>query len=109
MRDGTITWTETEFEVVHLAAGEISGSSFQVGNVVLEVPLQLTGGLTLDRLTYGRLSGDLAPSERLSPPDGTQIYCTDCDTPGTPGAACSSSRDKAGAEAHKVRGTWKCF
>jgi hypothetical protein len=109
VRDGTITWTETEFEVVHLVAGEISGSSFQVGNVVLEVPLQLTGGLTLDRLTYGRLAGDLAPSERLSPPDGTQIYCTDCDTPGTPGAACSSSRDKAGAEAHKVRGAWKCF
>jgi hypothetical protein len=148
IRDGTVTWTETEFEVVHLVAGEVSGSSFQVGNVVQPPPTsstpaeamassssasenysssisikrgggtnigrvgnwwQVTGGWALDRLSYRELTENIASSSRPFPPDGTQFYCTDCDSPLVPGAACSSSKDKAGAEAHRIRGAWKCF
>jgi hypothetical protein len=102
--DGTVTWTETEFEVVHLVAGEISGSSFQVGNVV-----QPAMPLMLHRLSYTELTENPGAGDRPALPDGTQFYCTNCDTPIAPGGACSSAKDKAGAEAHKIRGAWKCF
>lgn len=42
-------------------------------------------------------------------PNGTIVYCTDCDAPASEGAACSSSSGKAGAEAHYIRGAWACF
>lgn len=45
-----------------------------------------------------------------TPVDGDIVYCPDCDTPTTPGTTlCSSSGDKAGAEAHRIRGAWTCL
>ncbi len=48
-------------------------------------------------------------STLLTAANGTIEYCSDCDTPASEGATCSSSGDKVGAEAHRIRGTWKCF
>lgn len=44
-----------------------------------------------------------------TPANGTVIYCTNCDTPASPGATCSATGDTAGAEAHRIRGGWNCF
>lgn len=44
-----------------------------------------------------------------TPADGHISYCTNCDTPTSPGDACSTSGDTAGAEAHRIRNAWKCF
>jgi len=44
-----------------------------------------------------------------TPADGRILYCTDCDIPASQGAPCSSSGDRAGAEAHRIRGAWKCY
>jgi len=41
--------------------------------------------------------------------NGAIVYCSDCNTPASPGAACASGGDGAGAMAMKVRGAWKCF
>jgi hypothetical protein len=107
--DGSVTWTETEFEVVHLVAGEISGSSFQIGNVTQGPGWQVSGALTLYRQKFADLDANSGASRRSPSTDGAEIYCTDCDTPATAGATCSSASDRAGAEAHKIRGGWKCF
>jgi hypothetical protein len=104
VKDGTVTWSETDFEVVHLVAGEISGSYFQVGKVVRPAVPHL-----LDHLSYQELTQNPTADDATSAKDGTQIYCKNCDTPIAPGAVCSSTGDKAGAEAHKIRGAWRCF
>ncbi len=44
-----------------------------------------------------------------SPAAFDHIGCTDCDTPTVEGATCTSVGDKAGAEAIRLRGAWKCF
>lgn len=44
-----------------------------------------------------------------APVAGQQTYCSDCDTPGSEGATCTSAGDKAGAMAWRMRGAWKCF
>lgn len=47
----------------------------------------------------------------LTQPNGTILYCSDCDAPTVAGTnnTCTSAGAKAGAEAHKVRGAWQCY
>jgi hypothetical protein len=45
----------------------------------------------------------------IPPYAGTLITCSNCDTPGSPGAGCTSSGDRAGALALWIRGAWKCY
>jgi len=41
--------------------------------------------------------------------NGASIYCSDCDTPSSQGAACTAAGDHAGAMAMRVRGSWRCY
>jgi len=41
--------------------------------------------------------------------NGAIVYCSNCNTPASPGAACGTGGDNAGAMAMKVRGAWKCY
>jgi hypothetical protein len=54
----------------------------------------------------------LLPSSNFAglgtPADGMVVYCLDCDAPTSPEATCTSSGAKAGAEAHRIDGTWQC-
>lgn len=53
--------------------------------------------------------GSVAFASLGTPANGYVIYCTNCNTPATPGAACATGGDNAGAEAHRIRGAWACF
>lgn len=41
--------------------------------------------------------------------NGATVYCSDCNTPTSPGEACATSGDMAGAMAMRVRGSWRCY
>lgn len=64
-----------------------------------------TRGVSVGKLIIGSVTF----ASLGTPSNGTQVYCSDCDAPGSPGAACTSAGAKAGAEAHRVRGGWICF
>jgi hypothetical protein len=49
-------------------------------------------------------NGDLG-----TPADGRIVYCSNCNTPAAQGDACATGGDNAGAEAHRIRGGWKCY
>lgn len=44
-----------------------------------------------------------------TPTNGFQTYCSNCDTPASQGATCSSSGDQVGALAIRIRGGFKCY
>lgn len=52
-------------------------------------------------LTYAQLSNPVNTTGL--------VYCTNCNTPATPGATCATGGDNAGAEAHYIRGGWRCY
>ncbi|GEM_PF-2713216 len=72
------------------------------GNPVTPATITMngTGSLTMASIAFASLG---------APANGTEIYCSDCDTPASQGATCSSSGDKAGAWAKRIRGAWKCY
>lgn len=82
-------------------AGQISvatGNSTPVLSITS--PFAFPGSAQLAASAYADLG---------TPADGTLLYCSDCDAPITQGAVCASVGAKAGAEAHRVRGTWQCY
>lgn len=40
---------------------------------------------------------------------GTQVFCSDCDTPPTEGDVCTAAGNHSGAVAFRIRGAWHCF
>jgi hypothetical protein len=44
-----------------------------------------------------------------TPANGYEIYCSNCDTPASQGATCTSAGDTAGAWAKRIRGAWQCY
>lgn len=59
-----------------------------------------TSDTVLASTTFGALG---------TPANGRIVYCTDCNTPAAQGDVCANAGDEAGAEAHRIRGVWKCY
>jgi hypothetical protein len=66
---------------------------------------KMVGVLRVDSYTLTQITA--IPSDELE--NGMEIYCSNCDTPVSPGAACSSAGDTAGAWAKRIRGGWACY
>jgi hypothetical protein len=92
-----------------IAIGATTGACNDTGGAT-SAYVPPTRNTTGDAAVGGKLGiGSTAYATLPAGAIGEVIYCTNCDTPASPGAACSSSGDRAGAEAHYVRGAWRCF
>lgn len=98
---GGVTGTgSNQFVAVWNGSGSIqAGHAQDTGSVFL-----LGEGFTMGNATYATITGGTLGN-------GTVIYCSNCDAPTVSGTynTCTSSSGMAGAEAHKIRGTWQCF
>ena len=88
-----------------------SGSAFIVRDLTNSVnTISLQAGVAGNSVAF--FNGKIAPGASTfaalntgGPGNGAYVYCSNCDTPLTPGAACTSSGDQAGAAAIRVRST----
>lgn len=91
---GTANW--------HLALSP-NGAGVSIGSGASAPP---TDGLKVGKFID---IGDDTFANLGTPANGFEIYCTNCDTPATQGATCTSVGDTAGAWAKRVRGAWQCY